>query len=402
MKKILLCGFSLGVLLSGTPSRAEVYEFNITEAQNNINSVTKETAQKTQDAITTAANNIIAALEDVSKQNTANMTGATNAEANMRDVQDQRMVTNEIQKEKLAAINATTSGASICNQITGAAATQHLEALAQVWGTNAVQSVLAMNQGSIPGITTPVTSAQIRTLYKTSHCTSNATAEDVALKRCSSVTQPQTQSATDSNSQRTASDDQNASLFLNQEVLSDTQSKAMERYLLLALDGHAPGQATLANVNSSGDREKTLYELDVLRALRSIPASILGSLMSQVNVIKTTGGETQTLATSWANATAGQVAGYQTGSSGSVFPDGISELAADKLKSSYWYYNLNYATYASSEGQAQAAKDLNEMVAWNTVLSYKKYRQLRDINATLAAMLSMMVDERQDKLLGNN
>lgn len=377
---------------------------DVANSTSNVNSVTRDEAKKTQDAINTASNQIVAAIQELSKQNTTNTAGATNAIANMKDVEDQRRVTMAIQKEKIAATNAATSGASNCNAITGAAATQNLENLVQRWSINGAHAILAHNQGIIDDSKKIVTPETIRSTYSQTHCENNATATDIALGRCkqynvSTVTQTKSATSTGSSGIADVADDQNASLFLNNDIMDDKQADAMGRFLSLTTDAQAPGQAAIPNVNNSADREKLFYNLDSLRAMRSISSSIMTGLIGQTKVVKTSGGETQKLATQWANATAGQMAGYTPDSSGVIFANGVSELAADAIKSKYWYYNLNYQVYSAAEGQAAAAKDLNSMIAWNTVLNYKKYQQLRNINASLAAILTLKIDEHQKDLL---
>lgn len=396
---------SISLIIPTKYAHAWATSGDVINSTNQVNRVTKETARDTQRSIEDSAAQIIAALQNVSKQNTENTVSQENSEANMRDVQDQRTYAMAVQKEKLAAYNDTTSGASVCGTITGAAASQHLDTLVSAWRSNAVQAVLAHNAGHIDGVKAVQTPDVLRRIYNQGHCNASSTAEDAALGRCgkgSSPTQSGSISSLDSNEVVTTADDQNADLFLNHEVLDDNQQGAMGRFLVLTTDPHPPGQSVLPNYNSTADKERMFYDLDSLRALKSIGSSVISGLIAETAVIKTAGGQTQNVATNWANNLAKYTAGYNADSSGSVFPNGVSALAIEGLVSKYWYYNLQYALQASSEGEAASLKDLNSMMAWNTVLNYKKYLQMRQMNASLAGILSILVENRQDVLLHKN
>ena len=365
----------------------------VTASTQNIINNDNKNYQSLADEINTDTQNIIAALKAMSTQETENTTAQTNQIASMNDVRDQREVSMRVQEAKYNAINNATSGASLCNALTGAAASQNLAQLVQMWRMNAVSAMHAHDVGHLTNQPAPVTETALMEVYNKQHCANNATSADIQLGRCGSsgsVTQTQSANSTGSDQFVSTPDDQNADLFLNQTVMTPKQQTAMGRLLALLSNPYPTGQIAIPNSIPSAERDRMFYDVDVKNARNSIAQSILSGLIADTQIIGTSGGQTQDKAKDWANNTAKNVLGYTPGADGTYFPNGVSDLAYDELQSKYWYYNLTYGVQASSQSAAPSQKDMNMMMAWEEVMRFKEYKQLREINASLAELLTIM------------
>lgn len=371
-----------------------------------VNAINNGITKSIQNYVKSQTSSLKDYFEDLSTQLSSNDGQAMKNQANQNDVKDARQVMLASQKENIDARNDATSGASLCNNITGAAATQGLESVVHYWRSDAVQKVLAYDQGHIEGQKELASTTTMDSLYNTAHCTDSATSYDVQIGRCK-----KTQTSMGAVSQLqdgtvSAPDDQNGDLILNDNDLSKMQQKALGRLVYLIADSNPIGQPIAAGNTLTDDDRAKLVRIDSLRAKKSIPLSILMGLAAQKTTMEGAGSNAfQQKATDWANATAANVAGYSkhcVDGNCNYFPTGVTEYNADELRAKYWYWNLTYGIFASAEGKAPSQKDLNEIMAFNTALSFKKYRMLREIDASLATIASIMIDEQQERIQNGN
>lgn len=343
-------------------------------------------------------------FEDLSTQLSANDGQALKNQATQNDVKDARTVMLASQKENIDARNDATSGASLCNNITGAASTQGLEEGVHKWRSNAVQNVLAYDSGHIPGHKELATPNTLDTLYNNSHCADSASSYDVQIGRCKKESTSKIENVSLMKDGTVgASDDQNADLLLNDNDLSKAQQRALGRLVYLIADSNPIGQPVPASSNMSEDDKAKLVRIDALRAKKSVAISALMGLAAQKTTIEGAGNSAfQEKATAWANATAAQVAGYTKhclDGKCDYFPSGITEYNADELRAKYWYWNLTYGIFASAEGKAPSQKDANEIAAFNMAMTFKQYKLLREIDASLATIASIMIDNEQARVV---
>lgn len=380
---------------------ADIIQLGITEGKNLVT----QTKQYLEGMLK-STNSVIDALMDFSTQQSANNANAMKFQANLADTQDARAVQLETEKARYNAQKSATSGASLCNNITGAAATQNLEHLMNVWRSGAVQTMLAADNGHIPGKRGAVTASTIADTYETGHCAHSATDSDYQIGRCGhkpgdTPTQPKTTASAGADGYIAAADDQNADLILNATDLTPEQQESMGRLVEL-LSPDPSGQVAVGSQADSEERRRILRQADKVRARKSVVHSIVSGLVGQNAVLKSAGTEdSQGKAAAWAEATAAKVAGYVkkcVGENCKYFPNGVSANDIMELESRYWFYNLTFGIFASAEGQAPSQKDLNEMQAFQMVMDYRRFRVEREIDMSLAEILGIMIEhEQQDK-----
>lgn len=384
---------------------ADIIKLGITEGKN-IAAQTKSYLE----GLTKSTNSVIDSLLDFSTQESANNANAMKFQANMADTQNARAVQLETEKARYNAQKSATSGASLCNNITGAAATQNLEHIMNVWRSGGVQTMLAADNGHIPGKRGAVTASTLADTYEVGHCAHSATDADYQSGRCShkpgdTPTQPKTTASVGSDGFVGAADDQNADLILNSTDLTPEQQASMGRLVEL-LSPDPAGQTVVASQVDSEERRRLFRQADKLRARKSVVHSIVAGLVGQNAVLKSAGDEdSQGKAAAWAEATAAKVAGYVkkcVGGTCKYFPNGVSVNDIMELESRYWFYNLTFGIFASAEGQAPSQKDLNEMQAFKMVMDYRRFRTEREIDMSLAEILSIMIEQQQDNNNGNN
>lgn len=350
------------------------------------------------------------ALLDFSTQMSANNANDMKLQANMKDVEDQRQTQMKVEDARYNAQKAATSGASLCNNITGAAATQNLDHLLAIYRAGAVATMNSWDSGHLPGKKSMTSAGTLTDLYDTDHCAKSATQLDYQIGRChksptSTPTQKGTVASMDSSDGMiTTADDQNPDLILNGTDLTKEQQASMKNFMILASDSMPIGQPDVASMAESEDRKQLLMQVDSLHLQKNLVHSIVGGLVGENSIIDSKDNGTQAKAVAWAEATAAKTAGYTQkcvdGKCG-YFPNGLSVHDTIELEAKYWYYNLTYGIFASAEGQAPSQKDLNEMMAYNIVLNYRKYQLLREMDFSLAEILSIMVEQRQQKVLSH-
>lgn len=367
-----------------SPEQANYIRQVITDADSN--------AKTTDTDINNMSSRLAEALLNLSGQNTENANASMTAAANMASTNDQRAVMRRIEDAKYHAATSATSGASVCNVITGAIRTQNLEALTATWRSQAVQSQLAAMRGFVGD--KPLEHNAAITAFNSGHCASSATVADKMAGTCPSVTQAQTEYSASGAGSGTVlvGDDENADLVLSKSVLTTEEGKAMGRFLFLVENPEPPEGPVSGNAIHSEASARRAYERRAREAEKSIGASILAGLIAQNQVISPSGDQNQTQALEWAEATAANVSGYAT-TDGKYFPNGISELAADELRAKQWYYNSTWGVNASSQGEAPTEKDMMMLMSWQTVQNFKTYKVLREIDMSLAAMESMMASK---------
>jgi len=368
-----------------------------------------DAAKNTMKSITSVGDSTVQALLDFSTQMSSNNAQAQKFQANMADTQDQRAVQLKVEEARNDAQKSATSGASLCNNITGAASTQNLERLVRAWRMNATQTMMAYGEGHLNGHKDLASGNTLVDLYESDHCANSATALDYQVGRCSqgpsgTPTQKGTAASMGVDGIIDAADDQNADLILNATDMTPEQQKAMSRFIPLVSDPLPVGQSVAASKLPTEERKQLFRQLDSLRLKKSIVQSIFSGLAAEnMNLSGTTGtnAELQQKANDWAESTAAKTAGYnKTCVNGTCkyFPNGLTAHAAMELESKYWYYNLTYGIFASAEGQAPSQKDLNEMMAFNVVMNYKKYQLMREMDASLASILSILTQQQQESL----
>ncbi len=383
---------------------ADIIHLGITEGKN-IVAQTKSYLE----GMVKSTNSIIDSLLDFSTQQSANNANAMKFQANLADTQNARAVQLATETARYDAQKSATSGASLCNNITGAAATQNLEHLMGVWRSGAVQTMLAADNGHIPGKRGVVTASTIADTYETGHCAHSATDSDNQIGRCGrkpgdAATQPKTTASTGADGYVAAADDQNADLILNATDLTPEQQASMGRLVEL-LSPDPTGQVVVGSQADSEERRRAFRMADKMRARKSVVHSIVSGLVGQNAVLKSAGDEdSQGKAAAWAEATAAKVAGYVkkcVDGNCKYFPNGVSVNDIMELESRYWFYNLTFGIFASAEGQAPSQKDLNEMQAFKMVMDYRRFRAEREIDMSLAEILSIMIEQQQEKENGN-
>ncbi len=199
--------------------------------------------------------------------------------------------------------------------------------------------------------------------------------------------------------------DLNASTILDptNSTLSPADKVAADGFLINALDGHPVaampnGSATAAN--PAGRRQ---YSNDLIAiAQHSVAAEVGASIVADDTAMPGTGGtagttdNTQvpsggagtTSISQWAEGTAKQVMGYLPG--GNNFPNGVSRAAFMKLRSMAWFWNPNWATQVGIQSSDQTLKDIAMIQAWSVYQNWVSEQQLRQMNLTLATMLTIM------------
>lgn len=399
--------FGLSVIIAGLTAGVHSAEaaiattFDVHAASAKIQANDDSNASATQSTITAMQNAISEAILQLSGQNTTNSNATMTALSNMAGVQDQRAVMRKIEDAKFQAATNSTSGSSVCNVITGAIKTQNLEALTTAWRTQAVQAQLAASRGYIGGKW--AAGEAVRKAAETAHCTSNATQGDVDSGMCSAVTQKATPNSAGNAGTGTVvvPDDENGGVAINNTIITSDQAKAMTGFLYLLENTEPPNPPQPGSAKyDSADGRRRLHVRRASDAHKSISDSILGGLVAQTMVISPAGDTNQSQALSWAEATAGNTEGYakstgsycsaSSGSTSCYFPNGISELGVDELRSKSWFYNSNWGVRTGTAGPAEVEKDMAMMMAWQTVQNYKIYRVLREIDWSLASMDSMM------------
>lgn len=414
-KKISVKGrilMTLGILATTTMMTSHAHAVvatsaDVAGAQTRIIENTNQQEQSTREQIAQAAVSVIQAIGESSSKATSDQTAMMKYMANTNNTKDQRNVQMAIQTEKLNAINQVTSGASMCNKLTGAATTGELSVLVDLWRKGAMNNLHSYDAGYIDGQGTKIFQPEVLdTAFQSSHCATNATQDDVSMKVCGTVTQKSTPNSArliDGKTVITTPDDENANLILGQNSLSQDEQDAMGRFMVLIANPHPSASAQVDRATSPEARKKAMLEQAITRARRSVAQSVISGIVAQNSVIKSQAGSIQSRATSWAEDTASNVVGYNkitssTCSSGGscYFPNGVSEMDADELTSKSWFYNINWGIFASSQSTSPSLKDLVMMQAWNTVLGFKQYKEMRELNLTLASILAIMLDEQAD------
>ena len=399
----------------GGASAAEVKAI-VVAAQGYIDNYTKQINQQMQDILSqnmnTDTETLYKALQLTSDQSVGNTTTAIQSQAKMMDTQDQRKYQEDVQKQKLAAIQQATTGSSVCNDITGAIATGHLENELQLWRSNIVQSTMAHDSGHIDGDTKVHTADTMEHMFVQAHCNLNMTQPDQmqgVCKKNSKAGQAQTSGGGDGNMNNqsaastaadgmvTTADDTNADLVLNHEHMTPQQQEAMGRLQVLLADPEPMGQTMSPNTANSADKEHMYYEMNYIKSLRSIAASTMGHIIGETQIIKTKDTALDAKAQQWAEATAKMMVGYDP--NGNNFPNGVTTLDIDKLRSYKWEYDAQEGIQAAAQNESAMLKDIGEMAAWNSVMTYKHYTQTRETNMLLAAILTIMVDQKQNAVL---
>ncbi len=356
--------------------------------------------------ILSQTNSMIASLLSFSTQNSANNANAMKLATNIADVQDARAVQLKVEQARYDAQKSATSGASLCNVITGAAATQNLERMVNIWRTGGTQTILAYANGHITNKRGAISATTQADIYETGHCANSATDADYQRGRCGKKpgdkpTQEATAASSGSDNFVGVADDQNAGLIINGTDFTPKEQEAMSRFLILFSPPDV-GQSMASSSEDTPERRMLNRKLDALAAKRSVVVATATHLVGDNIIVKGTGSDTsQEKASEWAEATASKVAGYVkkcVDNTCKYFPNGVSVNDIMELESRYWFYNLVFGIFASAEGQAPSQKDLNAMQAFQIVMDYRRYRVEREMDMNLAGILSIMTEERQEKL----
>ena len=349
---------------------------------------------------------MIASLLSFSTQTSANNANAMKLATNIADVQDARAVQLKVEQARYDAQKSATSGASLCNVITGAAATQNLERFTQMWRSGSVQTILAYENGHITNKRGLVSGSTMTDIYENGHCNNSATDIDYQKGRCgkkpgATPTQESTAASSGPDKFVGLPDDQNADLVLNHSDFTPKEQEAMSRFLIL-FGPQGQGQVLASSLEDTPERRMLNRRLDALAAKASVVQSTAVHLVGDNTILKGSGDDTsQQKAADWAEATASKVAGYVkkcVDNTCKYFPNGVSVNDIMELESRYWFYNLIFGIFASAEGQAPSQKDLNAMQAFQLVMDYRRYRIEREMDMNLAGILSIMVDQQQEKL----
>jgi len=386
-----------------------------TAVQNFLSKVIEQNISNLQSSISSEFTNLTSSMNtavsnqttDLASQMSANTETQTTAQARMQDAADTRATERAVQGVKVQAALGAQSGSTVCNTVTGAVSTQNLEDLTQMWRKQAVQQMLALNHGYSGTGTKAVSSSAILGLVHANHCTYSATQYDVDSGYCPSVTQTKTDYSSPGGSSGSgspiSSDDTNADLLFSQSTLSDQQAHAMNGFAWMvskAIPDATPTQLR-SNCGSSYECNLERYKSDAREARASIGQSILNGIIGSSRVIDADD-INQKNTMQWAEATAALLGGYHQSagpyctkymnSSSCYFPNGVSEEARDELQSKRWYFDPKFGVFAGSQAQAPEQKDMAMMEMWNTYQFHMIYDQMRQMNASLAAMEDMMAE----------
>lgn len=410
-KAILACSAIVSVTLVTPTNKAHAFATSADIAALKVATqiAVKNAASNIVKSYTSGTDSIQDSLLNFSTQMSANNANAMKFQANMNDTADQRSTQMKVEDARYNAQKAATSGASLCNNITGAAATQNLDHLLRIWRAGAVTAMDSWDHGHLPGKKAMTSGGTLTDIYDTNHCQYSATQLDYQIGRCqksptTSPTQKATLASQDSDGMVVTADDQNPDLILNATDLTKEQQNAMKNFMILASDPNPIGQPDVASMADGEDKKQLLMQVDSLHLKKNLVHSIIGGLVGENAIIDSKNNDTQAKAVAWAEATAAKTAGYTqkcVDSKCSYFPNGLSVHDTIELEAKYWYYNLTYGIFASAQGPAPSQKDLNEMMAYNIVLNYRKYQLLREMDFSLAEILSIMVEQQQQKVLSH-
>ena len=354
------------------------------------------------------------ALRSFSGQQTANFQQRTQADASLRETQDNRGVQQHVEVSRYNAALAVSSGAAGCNILTGVVGSTGLINTAVAARTQLTRLTLGYQLGedrdsSLRNGTQAAIKERLDAV-----CSSFSTQGMIDEGICTgSPTQPPA-----ADGKPSPSDSLNADVILNNRVLNSKQQEAARIFVSNAfipspiapipksLADTAEGRSAAANRWTSGARNSiaqvTLNEVIASR----IPISNDDKGDNKLKNLPTAnvGGTSTTTPTTtvkqWAEGTAkGMLGGKPDGQN---YPDGISLWAWLDLRARSFYLDPNFMVTINHNSADQNTKDSVLIQGYQTYLQWEQFKQQERTNVLLATMVSMMDQQMSNQPLSGS
>lgn len=323
-------------------------------------------------------------------QTAQNTNSQITAEANMNQQKENLATTRAVQGKTYDAMRSATTGASICNNITGAIRTANFDKAKEIYQAQLVQQTMAAGNGFAGN--TFIGGVNFDNQLNAYHCANNASLNDVKNHRCTKVTETSTNDTKDPNSTLpTTSGDTNANIVLGHSDFSEKDQQNFNNMMVIL---HNQAMGTPPNVGSMDPSTpqgrlmiKEQAEKDALTSIGMTAMENVGAEHSVINL-----GDNDTMqqdGAKWAEATAANVVGYNKDASGKYFPNGVSNQDITELRSKSWYYNPQTNLREGAQNESASLKDIASMMSWQQVMNFKILQTLQSIQYTLGALQQM-------------
>jgi hypothetical protein len=338
---------------------------------------------------------LIDALRGHSTQQTANLQQQTQADAAMRETEDNRRVQGRIEEARYNAQLAASGGATGCNIITGVVGSTALFNTA-----NSARAQLVNLAGDFQYGESPQASVRNGTRAAieeriSATCRDFGTQSMVDEGICQSVGSLQRDVAGNAISQAL-----NANTLFGTSVLNQNSQRAALAFIANAFTPNPIGPIARSQAATEEGREVVAARMTAMARNSVAVDAFSNSVGMRVPLGDAASGGDSGTATvrRWAEGTAARLLGGR--SDGQNYPNGVSLLAWMELRARSFYLDPNFQLRVNSQDANANSKDSVLIQGFQTFLQWETWKLQEQNNVLLAQILSIMSEEAQARRIG--